>query len=385
VAYSGEIDRQKQAADIMADALHEEGLDLTHIIGPKTAHAYEPKAREEVERRISQLSKIGRDVDFPSVGFVTYTLKYNECGYVRVDGLGEHWKPAHVLVTEIDEGLTVDTENVTALTFDYPPGRSFFDATAAVLIDVDGVELETHRPGTDRSFSVQLHLDGDSWKVGPPPDDGLRKRPGLQGPIDDAFMDSFIFVKPTGEFRNTAIRDWVRAEYERAVEHWRRHFRGRPRVKNDVDITDADISDANLVLWGDDQANAVWKRIADKLPIGYDGDALVVGTAERDEKVSRKFEAAHHAPIMIYPNPENPNRYVVTNSSFTFREYAYLNNARQVPMLPDWAVVDLREKPNAVRPGRIADADFFGERWEVKPHHAERHQRNKTDGRSAGL
>jgi len=72
---------------------------------------------------------------------------------------------------------------------------------------------------------------------------------------------------------------------------------------------------------------------------------------------------------MIYPNPLPPDRYVVTNSSFTFREYAYLNNARQVPMLPDWAITDVRQKPDAVRPGRIAAADFFGERWEVRPAH----------------
>ena len=30
VAYSGEIDRQKQAADMMARALSEEGIELTH-------------------------------------------------------------------------------------------------------------------------------------------------------------------------------------------------------------------------------------------------------------------------------------------------------------------------------------------------------------------
>jgi dipeptidyl aminopeptidase/acylaminoacyl peptidase len=362
VAYSGEIDRQKQAADIMAAALDEEGLRLTHIIGPKTAHAYEPGARDDVERRVSSLAKIGRDGDFPGVSFVTYTLKYNRCGPVRVDGLGEHWAPAEVLMSDDGDVLTLATDNVTALTLDYPAGTSFFDSSEPVLVDIDGEELETIRPGTDRSVTIQLHKRGDRWRVGPAPDDGLRKKHDLQGPIDDAFMDSFIFVRPTGKCRNAAIDAWSKAELDRAIEHWRRHFRGRARVKNDVDVTDADIAGANLVLWGDDQANSVWKKIADQLPIRYMGDDLIVG----DGKVARKFDAANHAPILIYPNPLNPSRYVVTNSSFTFREYAYLNNARQVPMLPDWAVVDLREKPNAVRPGKIADADFFDERWRVR-------------------
>lgn len=362
VAYSGEIDRQKQAADIMADALNEVGLNLTHIIGPKTGHSYEAKAREDVERRVSDLSKVGRDTSFTYTSFTTYTLKYDRCGFVRVDGLGEHWEPADVIVSETDDGLSLSTENVTALTIDYPAGQSYFEATEPVWIDVDGEEIEAARPGTDRSFRVQLHKEGEQWKLGPVPGDGLRKRHGLQGPIDDAFMDSFIFVRPTGKCRNDAIQAWTDAEFERAVEHWRRHFRGRARVKKDVDVTDADIADANLVLWGDDQANAVWKRIADQLPIRYVGDELRVGPGA----TPRSYSAADHGLIMIYPNPLNPQRYVVTNSSFTFREYAYLNNARQVPMLPDWAIVDLREKPDAVRPGKIAAADFFGERWEIK-------------------
>ncbi len=63
----------------------------------------------------------------------------------------------------------------------------------------------------------------------------------------------------------------------------------------------------------------------------------------------------------------NPDRYVVLNSSFTFREYDYLNNARQVPKLPDWAVIDLRTPPDSRHPGRIADADFFDESWHLRP------------------
>ena len=72
-------------------------------------------------------------------------------------------------------------------------------------------------------------------------------------------------------------------------------------------------------------------------------------------------------PALIYPNPLNPRRYVVLNSSFTFRDYAYLNNARQVPMLPDWAIVDVGTPPNAVRPGKVVAADFFDEHWQLRP------------------
>ena len=36
VAYSGEIDAQKQAADVMEEAIRAEGMTLEHLIGPKT-------------------------------------------------------------------------------------------------------------------------------------------------------------------------------------------------------------------------------------------------------------------------------------------------------------------------------------------------------------
>jgi dienelactone hydrolase len=58
VAYSGEIDKQKQAADAMAAAMAKEGLDLVHIIGPKTAHSYHPDARREINRRIDSLAAL---------------------------------------------------------------------------------------------------------------------------------------------------------------------------------------------------------------------------------------------------------------------------------------------------------------------------------------
>lgn len=368
VAYSGEIDRQKQAADIMAEALTGEGLVLTHIIGPKTAHAYEPKARDEVERRVSEIAEYGRVLYPAEVRFATYTLKYNRCSAVQIDGMGEHWEKAMISVAQADVDLIeVATDNVTALTIDYPPGPSAFDLLTPVTIDINGEELEGPQPQTDGSLRVQLHATEEGWKLGPAPQVGLAKRHGLQGPIDDAFMDSFIFVRPSGKCRSELVDQWSKAELERAIEHWRRHFRGTARVKLDKDVTDADIASANLVLWGDDQANSVWARIADKLPLRYQGESLVVGSGD----VEHKFAAEHHAPILIYPNPLNGDRYVVTNSSFTFREYAYLNNARQIPMLPDWAVVDLRQKPDAIRPGKIAEADFFGEKWEVRPAHQE--------------
>src|SRR5690606_12131435 len=150
---------------------------------------------------------------------------------------------------------------------------------------------------------------GAMWRVGRPTEAGLRKRHNLQGPIDDVFMDSFLFVRPSGTSRRPDFQRWVQSEMSRAIEHWRRHFRGEVRVKDDKDVTSQDIASANLVLWGDAESNLVLRQINDRLPVRFDGGQIAVGT--------RRFECATHAPILIYPNPLNPERYVVLNSSFT--------------------------------------------------------------------
>lgn len=360
VAYSGEIDKQKQAADMMQQALAREGIDLVHIIGPQTAHKYHPQAAIEVEGLMAKLADRGRNPLPRHVHFTTYTLKYNRAGWITIDALGEHWQPARV-DGEITQGgkIHLETKNITALSIHIPTGRFPHDPVHPSVLDLDGQTVQDlPAPRSDRSWDCPLVRDGDIWRVGQPSAAGLVKRHNLQGPIDDAFMDSFIFVRPTGKSQHAAIETWVQSEMARAIEHWRRHFRGEARVKDDLSVTEEDIAGANLVLWGDASSNAVLKRIHDRLPIRLDETSVAVG--------SEKFAAQHHVPILVYPNPLNSARYVVLNSGFTFREYDYLNNARQTPKLPDWAIIDVRTPPNARGPGQVAAADFFDESWQLR-------------------
>ncbi|MBX7166613.1 MAG: prolyl oligopeptidase family serine peptidase [Pirellulales bacterium] len=359
VAYSGEVDRQKQAADIMATALRAEGMELTHVIGPNTAHSYHPQAKEEINRRIDAIVARGRNPVPQRVRFTTFTLRYPECLWIRLEGLEEHWKRARVDAEIIDaHTVKVATGNVSALRISMPSGGCPLDNTQHPTVQIDGYALEAPAVQTDRSWVADFHKSADGWRVGPPGgDDPLRKIPGLQGPIDDAFLDSFVMVRPTGSTPHERTAAWVDAEMKHAIEHWRKQFRGDARVKDDTALTDADIADSNLVLWGDPQSNRVLARIADQLPIRWEQEQLHVG------QQSYAVEAV--MPVLIYPNPLNPRRYVVLNSGFTFREYDYLSNARQVPKLPDWALVDTRVPATSRGPGEIVAAGFFDEHWRL--------------------
>jgi dienelactone hydrolase len=358
IAYSGEIDRQKQAADVMEKALAEEGINLLHVIGPKTAHAIHPQSKLEIEDRMKLLARAGRESAPLDLELATYTLQYNKLSWLTIDGITEHWSPAKASASILSGQIEVEPTGVTDFTLSFAAGQSPFDVQSRVIVTVGDQQLEGPAPKTDKSLTVSVHRAGTEWRLGKRPESGLRKKHGLQGPIDDAFMDRFLFVRPSGKAWHEQTGKWSAAELDRAIEHWRRHFRGVAQVKNDTAVTADDIANANLILWGDPSSNAVLTQVADKLPIRWTREQITVG--------ERSYPSDKHALIAIYPNPLNPERYIVLNSSFTFRDYAYLNNARQVPMLPDWAAVDLTTPPNSVWPGKIADADFFDEQWQLK-------------------
>ncbi|MCE9533994.1 MAG: prolyl oligopeptidase family serine peptidase, partial [Planctomycetes bacterium] len=323
VAYSGEIDSQKQAADIMAKAMKREGLELVHIIGPKTGHSYEKAAKAEIIEKIDKIADKGRDPYPAKIKFVTYTLSYNESFWLSVHGLEQHWERAQVEGEIVDKNtITIKSKNVTELLINFGAKNNALAVTGAIKVEIDGQTIDTAKVDrTEGSFILLLNKADGKWmssvqfsgdtKV-------VKKQHGLQGPIDDAFLDSFVMVKPTGKPLNEAMGKWCDTEMKHAAMHWRRQFRGEAPMKDDNDISDDDIRNSNLILWGDPSSNAVLKKIADKLPITWKDGKIVVG--------GETFDAGTHVPLLIYPNPLNPRKYVVLNSGFTFREYDYLNN-----------------------------------------------------------
>src|SRR6266536_1718498 len=191
VAYSGEIDRQKQADDMMAKALKAEGIELTHIIGPKTAHAFERGAKEEINRRIDSIATQARNPVPDKVKFITWTLRYNQMLWVTVDGLEQHWEAARVEadLDDRDASVKATTKNVSGLTFSMPPGLCPLDSTRRIIVVLDGQRLEAAPVLSDRSWSAHFRKQGRQWMKSESAGTGaLEKRHGLQGPIEDAFM-----------------------------------------------------------------------------------------------------------------------------------------------------------------------------------------------------
>ena len=81
---------------------------------------------------------------------------------------------------------------------------------------------------------------------------------------------------------------------------------------------------------------------------------------------SHSVSASTHVPVMIYPNPLAPKSCIILNSGLTFREAHDRTNSLQNPKLPDWAILDITQAPDAESAGKVVAADFFDAHWQVK-------------------
>lgn len=339
IGYGGDKDPQLQATLNMKERAAEEKVPLTVVVGPNTEHKYHPDSLAEIMRRLSTAQSEPR----PSrIKFTTYTLKYNQCKWVTVDSLREHYQRADLHADASAQGVTLTTSNITGFTLaPVPAGPPF---------KIDGQDVAI--PVRALPERLSFRKVGSRWQTAPaaPARGELRKRHGLQGPIDDAFTGRFVVVKGTGAPWAASTQQYAADAIARFQDSWRLGFRGEVPLREDRELTSAEWKDANLVLFGDPGSNSVLAKIAPKLPIRWSPDGLEVN--------GRKY-GRDAIPVLVYPNPLAPGRYVVINSGHTWtsREVR-ASNVQLFPRLPDWAVL----QPNGDKTEVLA-ADYFDEAW----------------------
>lgn len=337
VAYGGELDPQLQASLNIREKLQSEGLKIADLgalflVGPQTGHKWHPDSRRQSEEFIAHALASPRTAP-DRIRFVTYTLRYNCCHWVCVDALDRHYERAEIEAVRHPDRISVRTKNVSGFTLD-TGGR---------------IEIEGQSIAAPVDQPVSLERWNGSWRIVDKPAKSFRKRHGLQGPVDDAFLESFLCVRPGTKARHAsgALAVERLETFQREFAKW---LRGDVRIKTDHAVAESDIRDHHLVLFGDPASNALLRRIASRLPVSWDEDSIRLN--------GRRYRSDAHLLVMIYPNPLNRDKYVVLNSGHTFGEKEFGGtNALLFPRLGDYAVLTLD--------GQVAEAGFFDDNWNL--------------------
>lgn len=365
VAYSGEVDKQRASAELMMAAakaspvLQAAGFQMEHVVGKGMGHKIDDVSAALIDQRLNEIATWVGKQPRTKIHFVTYTLRYPAVDWLSIQGMEEHWTPARIDASIEDPAtVRVATSGVTSFRLDFTSdGWPLNSGYLKVLVDgqeLDGPAVISGKP----SVTQWVKLD-QQWEEGGDRANDIRKRPGLQGPIDDAFTSSFLFVLPSRPCRHGVVQRFVDREVAFARDNWRRVMRGDDRVVMDKDLTADQIANHHLICFGDFNSNRYLSSIASQLPIQWTDEQIVVG--------DKTFDPATHAALLVYPNPQSVDRYVVVNSGITFRQFANSTNSRQIAMLPDWAVIDVKQPSDGIYPGRVVAADFFDESWRLKP------------------
>jgi predicted esterase len=354
LAYSGEMDGQKLAADIMAESFQAEGRTLQHLVGPGMGHQYHPERLKDIEAWARERLLQGQSNAPAAVHWQGRTLKYPRMFWLTVTGLKQHWVDSRADGEWVGARLKLTTHNVTRLEINLD--RFPQDRPANLEVDIDGQTVNSSSGDLQNHAALSLELAGDSWRFADPSNrTAPQKVPNLQGPIDDAFMEPFVVVPPDRPSGSSTREGFYQRELEFTARRWRQVFRGDLPIRKVSELTSDILESKNLVLFGDPECNSLVAELLPQTPLNWKGTEIKLGT--------NSWHSDSLVPVLIYPNPKHPHRYLVLNSGPTIREKSDPNNSLQTPQLPDWAILDTSTPPNETSAGKILDIGFFNESW----------------------
>lgn len=321
--------------------LYAEGTDAQFHISKNTGHSTSPEVRQKLNAFLKKYGDRGR-ISPDHLRFVTWTTRYNHHYWATLDRLERHYDRAEIDAKRTESGkrIEIKTKNLARLILRET------DHTAEIVIDGQTVNVEPAK-------QIALEKTGSDWALSKTAPRGLFKTHALQGPIDDAFMDPFLLVRPTGKPWNKAAHQQSLRMLDRFDRLYAKNLRAHPRLLEDRAVTSADMKQYNVVLFGDPGSNIWMSRVLDGLP--------VVWTKQNITLAGQSFPSAGHLPVLIYPNPLNALKYIVLNTGMTFEDEEF-RTEYQMPRLGDFAVVKVTEDQDWPE---TALAGLFDERWQI--------------------
>lgn len=345
---------------LIVGRLRELGYDVIYDEQPDAGHcSFSPGTETKVYRWLLQQR---RNPHPRHVVYKTAHLRHRGAYWVRIDAFLDPLRFA-TIDAQVDESdqVWVTTDNVRRFTLSLK--EPLVAPNAPVTLIIDGqVETLPHVPASgtlSRECRVSSARGTRRWSA-PTPPSGLVKRAGLEGPLEDAFLSRFLVVYGTqGEGAEDKAGE---EEVKRLDAFWFRWAHGHCRVRADTEVTDDDIRESNLILFGNPRSNLWVRKVNEALPVRFSGEGVVVG--------DRRFDGPDVGLKVVYPNPLNPNRYVAVIGGVTWR--GTLDANERFGNWFDWGLFDNRNwfdygvfDRRTRNPESFLAVGFFDQQWRL--------------------
>jgi len=251
------------------------------------------------------LDGVKRDPFPRHVIYRTYSLRYNQAYWLRIDGI-EHGLAMAAIEGDRDGAqFSVRTENVGA--FSLLLDAKHVPADRPITVVAGGATIYQGAPRPVLSFARA----GAAWRaVAEPPPVTAMPDHGASGLFSRALARErpHLYVYGT---RGPAAATAANRTLARALGDWGHGIRAQFAVKADTEVTPADIANLDLVLVGSARSNAIVQRLAPSLPVEDRADRLVAGPVSLTD-ADRGYRVA-------CPNPLSPGHNVLVYGADTER------------------------------------------------------------------
>ncbi len=134
IAYSGENDKQIQAARVMEEAFQTHGRTLTHLIGPGMGHKYHPEVLAKLLGSLSEIADKGQP-DSPDELFLqTRHLRVHRTRWISIESMEQEYADTRVTAKKQGDTWTIEAQNVATLKLDIPSGKNLVIGNSALRI-----------------------------------------------------------------------------------------------------------------------------------------------------------------------------------------------------------------------------------------------------------
>ena len=239
----------------------------------------------------------------------------------------KHAKNIFEFISKLEPNSTLEFNSLKINDFNYNTNQTItiFErdkrhviSKVALNIDENNVDVETSNVSNfqidlsklrlDKNAPISIKENGTPIYSGVYPKDGVfikkqqakQKIKPLEGPFTKIFTDRFIIV--IGSFGTPQKTDKNKKTAQFFNRAWNDKYFNDCIVKYDYQITDSDIKNANLFLIGDFKSNKILKNMEGKIPINVTNEKITIGD---HSEVGKNLNV-----YMIYPNPQNKEKYV---------------------------------------------------------------------------